>query len=75
MKRMLLHVKNVLLACFFVSSIWTNSASAQWSEMLSRVPADANFVIAVDIKALESSPLAMKEGWKEQIRKERDTGA
>lgn len=75
MKRMPLHAKHVLLACFLVSAAWGNSASAQWSEMLSRVPPEANSVVAVDIKALESSPLAMKDGWKEHIRKQRDTGA
>ncbi len=46
----------------------TNIATAQtpFDNLLRRVPSGANAVMVIDVSAVHSSPLAVREGWKDQ---------
>ncbi len=43
-----------------------NEAQAQFKKMFTYIPSEANAIIALDIDALEASPLAIQEKWREQ---------
>jgi len=43
-------------------------AQGEFETLLKRVPASANSILVIDVEALLESPLAVKEGWKEQQR-------
>lgn len=65
----------ILVAAWAALFCSAGTARAQFDALISRVPTDANSIIAVDTELLEASPLAKKEGWKNQIEKRRKTGA
>lgn len=57
-----------LLVTSFLTLILPTIVFAQgdFDSLLKRVPASANAILVIDAKALLSSPLAVKEGWKER---------
>jgi len=44
----------------------TGSATANFSELLRRVPESANTIILIDVERMLMSPIAMKEKWREK---------
>jgi hypothetical protein len=46
------------------------SASAQFDDLLRRVPPGANAIVAIDVDAVHASPLAVRERWKENYENE-----
>jgi hypothetical protein len=52
----------------------TGSATANYYELLRRVPDSANAIIMIDVERMLMSPIAMKEKWRDKASKsERDT--
>jgi hypothetical protein len=49
-----------------VGFIATTSATANYYELLRRVPESANTIILIDVERMLMSPIAMKENWREK---------
>ncbi|MFK7776492.1 MAG: hypothetical protein QM501_00035 [Gimesia sp.] len=52
-----------MAACLLASPLCEVSAWAQFDDLLKRIPASANSLVVIDVKALHASPLARKDGW------------
>jgi hypothetical protein len=50
----------------------TGSASANYYELLRRVPDSANTIILIDVERMLMSPIAMKEKWRDKANASRD---
>lgn len=60
-----------LLVAFFLTTFFSVNALAEdLATMLTFVPKDANALMALNIKAVLSAPMAEKEGWKKKITEE-----
>ena len=59
-------VRSNCLALVFALTAW-HAACAQdgFEALLRRIPASANAIMVIDVAAVHSSPLAVKEGWKD----------
>ena len=57
-------IQFVFVFCIFLVS---RTAVAEADELLRRVPASANALLVIDAKALEATPLAMQQGWKQKL--------
>jgi hypothetical protein len=56
-----------LLLLYFVAGLGVHGGVARSEELLRRVPASANALLVIDAKALESTPLAVQQGWKQKL--------
>jgi hypothetical protein len=45
----------------------TQSAFGQFSDLLSRIPGNANALVLIDVDAFYRSPMALRKGWKEHF--------
>jgi hypothetical protein len=64
-----MHSKKVLATCSLVMAALCTPGPvfAQFERLLDRVPNDANTLVIIDVERLHSTPLAMKEKWKEKL--------
>ena len=60
------HLGMILLATVMVAATAQLARAATFKELASRIPADANVLVTVDVEKLLSSPLGQKEHWREQ---------
>src|SRR5262245_38895307 len=51
---------------FLVTLLTAGWVLGDFPDMMSRVPGDANVLMAMDVERILASPLATKEGWKEK---------
>jgi hypothetical protein len=54
-----------------ILSMATGSATANYYELLRRVPESANAIILIDVERMLMSPIAMKEKWREKANTSR----
>jgi len=47
-------------------ALLASRATAEFKDLLGRIPSDANAIVAIDIDQLMKSPLAGREGWKQK---------
>ena len=57
---------NCLAVGFCLTILNTAVAETPFDNLLRRVPSGANAVMVIDVTAVHSSPLAVREGWKDQ---------
>lgn len=50
------------------------TASKKYGELLKRLPEEANFLMMVDVEALLATPLAEREGWRNELEKNSSKG-
>ena len=53
---------------------WPNMAGADLSQLVTRVPRQSNAVVAIDVQAVLSSPMARRENWGESRRHAQTSG-
>jgi hypothetical protein len=61
----MLRFLSLLPVGFALSTLFASSADAQFSELARRVPRSANAIAFVNVDKLMSSPVALREGWKD----------
>lgn len=62
------------LTCLALCLAVASPAAAQFEELVAKVPGTANSLVLIDGQKLFSSPLAVKEGWKEKYQQAFATG-
>jgi hypothetical protein len=67
MKKTRLRTANRSLLCALVMLIAAGPATANFMDLLRRVPDSANTLIMIDVERLLMSPIAMKEKWRDKV--------
>lgn len=62
-----------VLLCLVLAS-YSGIAYAQFGDLIKRVPARANTLVLLNVDQIHASPLARKEGWREEHEKEFSAG-
>jgi len=57
----------IALSAALLVGLTAATASAQYEDLLRRIPATANAIMVVNVKGLHDSPLGRAEGWKDQM--------
>lgn len=56
----------VMTFAFLMLSVQHAPAEGRFDDLLYRIPASANALMVLDVKAIHRSPLAVREGWRDQ---------